>query len=187
MNVYDFDGTIYDGDSTVDFFWYVLKRRPSLARYFPKQFWGFCLYALKRIGKTELKEFFFCFLAAIDGTALAEEFWEHAQERVMAWYREQQQADDVIISASPAFLLEPICKKLGIGCLIASDVDVHTGKFAGENCRGEEKVRRFAAVYPTEGIDRFYSDSDADRPMAQRAKQAFLVKNGRIVPWENDV
>jgi len=30
MNVYDFDGTIYNGDSTVDFFLFALKRKPSL-------------------------------------------------------------------------------------------------------------------------------------------------------------
>ena len=28
--VYDFDETIYDGDSTVDFYKYCVKRKPSL-------------------------------------------------------------------------------------------------------------------------------------------------------------
>ena len=59
MNVYDFDGTIYEGDSTVDFFLYALKNRPSVLRYLPKQICGFILYAAKRIDKTKLKEYFF--------------------------------------------------------------------------------------------------------------------------------
>ena len=32
MNVYDFDKTIYDGDSSVDFYKFSLKRHPKLAR-----------------------------------------------------------------------------------------------------------------------------------------------------------
>lgn len=47
MNVYDFDGTIYNGDSTIDFFLYALKRNPSVLRYLPKQVWGFVLYGIK--------------------------------------------------------------------------------------------------------------------------------------------
>ena len=30
MNVYDFDDTIYAGDSTVDFFFYCLKKKPAI-------------------------------------------------------------------------------------------------------------------------------------------------------------
>ena len=51
MNVYDFDGTIYDGDSTVDFYVFALKKKPSLISYGPKQAWGFLLYLLKKINK----------------------------------------------------------------------------------------------------------------------------------------
>ena len=57
MNVYDFDGTIYDGDSTVDFFLFVLKKKPSLLLNVPRQAFGFVLYGLKQIEKTQLKEY----------------------------------------------------------------------------------------------------------------------------------
>ena len=30
MNVYDFDGTIYDGDSSVDFWLYSIRKKPSV-------------------------------------------------------------------------------------------------------------------------------------------------------------
>ena len=30
INLYDFDGTIYDGDSTRDFFFYELRRHPLI-------------------------------------------------------------------------------------------------------------------------------------------------------------
>lgn len=184
MNVYDFDGTIYDGDSTVDFFLFVLKKKPSLLLNVPRQAFGFVLYGLKQIEKTQLKEYFFSFLPRIDTEEMLETFWAQRQHKVFPWYLAQQQADDIIISASPEFLLKPICRKLGINHLIASRVSPDSGKFLGENCRGEEKVRRLAAEYNVIRIDKFYSDSKSDLPLAQLAEQPFFVQNGTISQWD---
>ena len=46
MNGYDFDKTIYDGDSTIDFYIYSLKRNITLIRYLPIQVYGFILYTV---------------------------------------------------------------------------------------------------------------------------------------------
>jgi HAD superfamily phosphoserine phosphatase-like hydrolase len=184
MNVYDFDGTIYAGDSTVDFFLFALKCNPSLICYVPRQAWGFLLYGLKRISKTELKEYFFSFLSGLDAEKLAEDFWNQNQHRIYKWYLDQQQPDDIIISASPKFLLQPICNRLGIHHLIASKVDPETGMFAGENCRGQEKVRRLESEYNVNHIDSFYSDSLSDRPLAGIADKAFLVDKGIVREWK---
>ena len=184
MNVYDFDGTIYDGDSTIDFFLYALRRKPSLIRCGPRQLWGFVLYGLKKINRTKLKEYFFSFLPAIDAEALAEAFWTQNQHKIFDWYLTQQKEDDIIISASPSFLLTPICKRLSISRLLASDVDPRTGAFAGENCRGQEKVRRLKSEYKVTHIDCFYSDSRSDLPLANIADKAFLVKNGVVNEWK---
>lgn len=185
MNVYDFDGTIYEGDSTVDFYLFALKHNISLIRYVPKQALGFLLYILKRIGKTELKEYFFSFLPGINAEKLADAFWAKNHDKIYRWYLEQQQTNDVIISASPEFLLKPICQRLGIHHLIASRVDVQSGKFSGENCRGKEKFLRFLAEYHETHIDRFYSDSPSDLPLAQMAEHAFLVKKGHFSVWNH--
>lgn len=184
MNVYDFDGTIYDGDSTVDFFLFAMKRRPSLICYIPRQAWGFLLYGLKQINKTALKEYFFRFLSGIDAEKLTEDFWDRNRYKIYKWYLDQQQPDDIIISASPEFLLKPICQRLGIHHLIASKVDAQSGKFIGENCHGAEKVRRLEVEYPVTLIDSFYSDSQSDLPLAQIADKAFLVVNGDLRKWE---
>lgn len=61
MYVYDFDGTIYAGDSTVDLFFYALKRKPIIVRYIPIQAIGFVLYGIKCINKRRLKEIFLVF------------------------------------------------------------------------------------------------------------------------------
>jgi phosphoserine phosphatase len=91
---------------------------------------------------------------------------------------------DVIISASPEFLLEPICNRLGIGTLMASRTDKHTGQFSGKNCHGEEKVVRFRSLFPKDEVDEFYSDLYCDTPMARLAKRAYIVKGERLKPWK---
>jgi len=184
MNVYDFDGTIYDGDSTVDFYLFALMHKPSLIRFLPRQVMGFVLYGMKRIGKTALKEYYFSFLQGMDVARSVEAFWEKNQYKIFRWYLDQQKENDIIISASPEFLLKPVCENLNIQHLIASKVDPGTGKFMGENCRGEEKVRRLADAYQVAHIDQFYSDTHSDLPLARIADKAFLVKNGRVTTWE---
>lgn len=184
MNVYDFDGTIYDGDSTRDFFIYVMKRKPNLLLCLPKQIWGFVLYGLKRINKTRLKEYFFCFLPEIDVERMAETFWNQNQNKIFDWYLKQRKQDDIIISASPEFLLKPLCKRLGIKYVIASKVNPETGLFAGANCRGQEKVQRLKKEYNITHIDTFYSDSYSDLPLAMIADEAFIVDKGKVKKWE---
>ena len=44
MNVYDFDGTVYAGDSTVDFYFFCLRKQPGILRVGGKQIKGFFLY-----------------------------------------------------------------------------------------------------------------------------------------------
>ena len=63
MNVYDFDKTIYRGDSTKDFYFFLLRRHPVLIRYLPKQIMGFLRHLSGKYTKTEWKEAFFSFLA----------------------------------------------------------------------------------------------------------------------------
>lgn len=180
MNAYDFDGTIYDGDSSRDFFFFCLKRHPFIAWRMPVQVSGIVLYALGIIHKTRGKEFFFAFLKSIDNIdALVDEFWSSHNKRIMPWYLRQKRSTDLVISASPEFLLTPICKQLGIAC-IASIVDQKTGKFTGKNCYGNEKVQRYDTVYPNTTIDFFYSDSLSDKPLANIARKSYIVKNGNL-------
>ena len=185
MNVYDFDGTIYNGDSSIDFYIYALTHQPQLMFYVPKQILGFILYALKRIDKTRLKEYFFCFLKGIDTEKLVDSFWQRNKNNVFSWYLNQQKDDDIVISASPKFLVEPICKSLGINCIIASEVNQETGMFISENCRGQEKVKRLEKEYNIHHIDNFYSDSFSDMPLMEIADHAFIVKEGIVSEYKN--
>ncbi|MBP3495965.1 MAG: HAD-IB family phosphatase [Clostridia bacterium] len=185
MNVFDFDGTIYHGDSSKDFFFYCVKKYPKMKKYlFKCAFWGIG-FALRLVKKIKFKEKFFSFLKDVPNVDKAvEEFWAEKGNNMHKWYMEMKQPSDVIISASPEFLLEPICKRLGVECLIASPTDKHTGKFSGPNCLGEEKVKRFREIYPEAEIDEFYSDRYVDTPVAKIAKKAIFVKGEKLSPWK---
>ena len=186
MNVYDFDGTIYDGDSSVDFWLFCIRRNPSVfLRCFPRLLNGAVLYALRRITKERWKERFFSFLNYIPADEmLVSRFWEQRSGRIKPWYLDRKQADDVIISASPAFLLEPVCRRLGV-LLIASEVNPSTGRFSGLNCSGNEKVRRFREKYPDGVIEEFYTDSKKDLPLAATARQSYIVRRNSIRELRN--
>ena len=183
MNVYDFDQTIYAGDSTVDFYLWCLKRYPRCLLALPIQGIAAMRYLLKKCSKTEMKEGFYRFLRYVPvNEALLKAFWKQHEGKMQSWYIRQRRDDDVVISASPEFLLKPVCDGLGIA-LLASRVDASTGTYTGLNCHGAEKVRRFREIHPDAEIKNFYSDSLSDAPLAACSRQAYLVKGQDVCPW----
>ena len=185
VNVYDFDGTIYNGASSVDIYFFLLKRYPKLIAFFPKQMLGIVKYKLHLSSKEEMKEMYFSFLKGVrTDKTFVDDFWKQNQNKIKEWYLKQKRKDDVIISASPEFLLKPICDILGIDNLIATKVELSSGKFLSKNCQGAEKVVRFEEIFSEAEIEAFYSDSKSDTYMAKLATKAFLIKNNRIIDWE---
>lgn len=185
MNVYDFDNTIYDGDSTFDFYIFSLKRHKKIILYFPSLIKSALkFYLFKRGTKTEFKEVMYRFLRYVNYPKDLDDFWQTHKKNIKKWYLDQQKADDIIISASPVFLLKPICKDLGIKYLFASIVDKNTGEYTGVNCHGKEKVTVFNNAFTDVIIDEFYSDSKSDTPLAEISNKAFLVYGDKIKPWK---
>jgi len=184
MNVYDFDKTVYLRDSSIDFYVYNLKKDWKILRYFPQQVIAMILYKLKRIPKTKMKKVFYRYMSTISNMdERVTDFWKEHKTHLQVFYLMQRRTDDVIISASPTFLLQPLIDEWGC-VLIASVVDPKSGH-SEENCWGPEKVKRFAQAYPLESIDEFYSDSLSDTPLALHAKKAFFVTGTQIDPWPN--
>lgn len=184
MNIYDFDGTLYLGDSTRDFLIYSIKKHPSLIRFLPSQGWAAALYFLGKLPKTAMKERIYRMFTGYDAPGLLEEFWNKHQHKVFPWYPGGlQREDDIVISASPEFLLEPICQRLGIRHLMASRVDPRTGAYTGENCWGPEKVIRLKDQMGITHCEGFYSDSYSDQPLADISDTAYRIDKGQILPW----
>ena len=185
MNVFDFDKTIYNGDSTFAFVKWCMLRHPRAMLYIPRIGIAALRYYALHIGtKTQFKERIYSFLKTCDAKNDVERFWNEKINGIKAFYREIHRDDDVIISASPEFLLKPLEKRLAI-TVIASKVSPDTGKYEGENCYHAEKVRRFRERFPDGVIDDFYSDSYSDEPLANLAKRAFIVDGEQIIAWDH--
>ena len=101
-----------------------------------------------------------------------------AVSKIKKWYLDNKKNDDIIISASPEFLLKPLEKILHVN-IIASIVDKKNGKFISENCYGQEKVKRYNE-FTKNKINNFYSDSYSDKPMMMEAENSYIVKNDTI-------
>ena len=186
INGYDFDGTIYDGDSSVDFYLFCLKKNKKILLQLPIQIYGVILYILGIIEKTQFKEYVFSFVKRIDNIdSYVKEFWDHNSKKIKSWYLKQKEKTDIIISASPEFLLKPLEKKMNIK-VIASKVDKDTGKFIGKNCHDIEKVKRFNEEVKDKKLKAFYSDSMCDKSIMNIAENAFCVRKDVIYDLKND-
>jgi hypothetical protein len=184
MNVYDFDKTIFYPDSSVTFFIHCLKKYPgAVLRVAPGILSASLRYACGRIGAKQLKEKLFAFLRYLpDPEAAVKRFWDEHFSGIGEWYLSRKRPDDLIITASPEFLVREAAARFG-AAVIGTRMEPVSGRIEGENCHDEEKVRRFRAACPTGVIEEFYSDSLSDLPLAKLAKKAFLVRKGKLTDW----
>lgn len=183
-DLYDFDKTVFRGESGSEFWLFCLKRHPSIIRYLPKQLSGFFgHYVFHKIGKKRCKELFYSYLPSIDAEHEAELFWDKNAGRINEWFNpKSNDVPTVVCSASPVFQIKPICDRLGVNLLIATQTDPRTGLISGENCKGTEKVSRLkkeAADYEFRDV---YTDNlVSDRPILELAgRKKYHVKNGSL-------
>ena len=186
INLFDFDETIYDGDSTVDFFKYIFKKKPLSCIWIPVMGIYAFLYLIKIINKTKMKQGFYKIFKFVDiNNDFLDDFWKSHDYKIKKFYLDRIHDKDIIISASPEFLLEPISKKLGVKDMMASKVNKKTGKYDGLNCHDVEKVRRLNEKYSNYEVIESFSDSlKSDRPILELAKSAYLVKGDKLIPLE---
>ena len=177
MNVYDFDHTIYCGDSSVDFMFFHFGKHPLLWIFFPLQLLIGAAIRLRLCPVGKGKEWFFAFLRIKPATRReVKAFWQTHVLKVSTWYLEHKQDTDCVISASPDFLLRPLVDECWHLRLIATLMFPDSGRISGRNCKGEEKTSRFMKCCRNARVDNFFSDSLSDTPMAKMAEHAFLIK-----------
>lgn len=184
MNVYDFDNTIYDGESSVDFFMFCIKRDKKLWTLLPVMGVKLVKYKMCLITIDELKrcaeKYAWRFIESVENVeGFVKEFWELKSHKIKDYYIKQKKDDDVVISASCSFLLNDICKRLGIKTCICSEIDTKTGKFK-QICFRSNKVDLFYKNFPDGVIDNFYTDSMNDKPLIEISKNAYLVKGDKL-------
>lgn len=185
MRVFDFDGTIYDGESLFDLYLYSARHDPKVFRYIAPVL----RYAVKyKLGRATLEQMEYGVGKMTEGyltelsrskrvasvEQLVDDFWDRNYSRIKPWY--QPESDDVILTASFSLTVGEACRRLGVRNLVASEVDVGTMKVTYLNF-STNKAKRFRELYgPDAVIDEFYTDSKFDQPMIDMARHAFMVK-----------
>lgn len=186
MNIYDFDNTIFSGDSSVKFIKYSFIKHPLMVLWcFVKGIKEGIKFLFKKSDFGKIKSELFSFVKNIDNLdEYMNDYVIKHQKNIKKFYLEQRRDDDVVISASFEFIVKPFCEKLGIKEVIATKYDTKKGVIIGENCKGKEKIVRFNKIFKNAKVNEAYSDSLSDIPMFEIAKKAYLVKEEKLIPYE---
>lgn len=183
MRVFDFDNTIYDGESVLDFYLFSIRYRPSVLKYLFVILYHFFRYKLSKTTMEELeqglKTYAGGYLRAFDRREeMVCAFWDKHMKKIKPWY--VPQPDDVILTASFDVIIGEACRRLGVSHCICSVVNRETLEveylnFSGNKRDGFQKSFGAQAV-----IDEFYTDNRFDQPMIEMAEKAYLVNGNRI-------
>ena len=185
MNIYDFDNTIYNGDTNKDIILYSLRKHPFKvinallkANKLNKE------YKKGLIPFERVKETMLSFLFKIKDTEkFIDGFVDSHIKNIKPWYLSKKDDKDIIISASYELWIVPFCKKLGIKYVIGTKTN-NDGTIKGKNCKGREKLIRLAEVIPNAVIINSYSDSESDLPILEVAQNAFVVEGNNLMPYK---
>lgn len=208
MRVFDFDGTIYDGESLFDLYMFsaryepkVLRHLAPVLRYAVQYKMGRATLAqmergvggvtcdylhdvavsrrILRLGGAAPDAGLAGEVAIAEGvSALVNEFWNRHMDRIKPWY--EPRPDDVILTASFDVTVGEACRRLGLNRLVSSTVDPRTMRVTYLNFNTNKPKRFREVVGPDTVIDEFYTDSRFDQPMIDMARTAFMVSGNRI-------
>ena len=196
--VYDFDKTIYSGESGTNFFTYYLKKYPLKAILFGLTYLKeVLLYLVKITDLKRLKERFFIFLESHSNEEIekiVDGFWKEYGKKMYSWTQKEleenkKEADMVIVtSATPLFLLERLIPEMGYDMVFGTEFqwdgkEKIIAEIKGENNKGMEKVRKLNKWAKENDIEyeiiKFYSDSLADKPLYDIADKKYWIKKGK--------
>jgi phosphatidylglycerophosphatase C len=185
--VYDFDGTLVEGDIGAAFIHHLLQgwRRALVLPFAPL---GFVLMRFEATRRAGVSLFlFFGALGRNVGTieALAERFAEtrpmRPRERELAWVRADVRDGHRVVVATGAFepLARAALRRLGVYpgvTLVASRLRLRWGSAGvARHCTGEAKLRALAEEGFPPPYVRAVSDAAIDLPLLRAAHEAVLV------------
>ena len=179
MNGYDFDNTILRGNSTRRFSFFCALRLPYLLLFTPVILLASLLKVLRIVSMNKYLHMLESFVALVPNVdKYVVKFWDRNMKHIKPWYLAQRRDDDVVISASPFFLVAEACRRLGVNC-IATKLDTRA-RLSGKHAYGEVKVDMYKSMYDDKPLMAYYSDSMSDTPMFEFARQGYYVKGNKV-------
>lgn len=184
VNVYDFDNTIYDGETLIDYIKYYIKHDPKIWKYIPKLLIiaakdGLNLFTVEEAIKAYASFLEGYYIKLEDPAENIVDFWDKNESRIRPWYKEVQKDSDIIVSGTLDFILEEIAKRVGFKNYVGSSINPETGKF-DRLCFLDNKVKYFKELFPDAEIENFYTDSMNDKPMMDISENVYFVKKDKI-------
>jgi len=192
---FDFDGTITTKDSLLEFIKYAVKRSSYYLGILSLIPWG-AAYKLKLIPNYRAKEkLITTFFKGWDADQFQQVAKQYSLEQIdkiirpqamekISWHQKRGHTV-VIVSASLEPWLNKWCQKHNID-LIATRLKFHrgkvTGRLAGKNCYGTEKVNRIRERYNLSeySVVYAYGDSKGDRELLSLADHAYYRHFHRV-------
>ena len=200
LAIFDVDFTITNKETLLEFFKFMLKKDKKNIKYLLRVIVSGILYGIKVYDEKRVKE---CFLKFIDGInekdlnnlvknyydeRLTNIFYKDAIDKIKEL--KQKGYKIYLISASPEFYLKEFYAIKEVDMIIGTRFNFNDGKFArkmlGENCKGEEKVKRLMSVLKEKNIrvdfknSLMFSDSLSDTPLLD------LVGNGYLINYKKN-
>ncbi|GAA0085650.1 HAD-IB family hydrolase [Clostridium sp. CTA-7] len=209
LAIFDVDYTITRKETLMQLFKYVIIKEIRNIKFLPRALYSGLMYSIKIYDEKRVKESFLKFIDGIDEkelTLLIKNFYKDVLEKIL--YKDaiemmknlkQQGYKIYLISASPEFYLREFYAIKEVDMIIGTKFTLKDGKFIrrmqGENCKGEEKVRRLKEVLKRDNIDVDYknsymfSDSLSDKPLLDLVGNAYLINykkknNFEILKWK---
>lgn len=182
MRVFDFDNTLYSGESVLDFYFFSLRYNPKAV----KLLFTVMKYALKyKAGKMTLEqlekgcaEYAHDYISSFKSPEkMVVSFWDSHMKKIKKWYVPQK--DDIIMTASFNLIMDEACKRLGITRCVCSVINRETLEVKYLNFN-KNKKEKFLEMFGNAAIDEFYTDSISDMPMVEISNAAYLVHGNNI-------
>jgi len=184
MKAFDFDNTLYHGESAVDFALYMIRNNRKIILWLPVIFFNLIKYKLCLITGEKMETTVNSFMRSClkDKSGLmddVERFWRRNIRRLDRKMLSRIKKDDIIITAGPSFLFEPIKELLVTSRMICTEVDLDRKKVDYLNFSGN-KVKRFRQLYGNRKVSCFFTDSYNDKAMMDISDKVYLVDKGRL-------
>lgn len=201
--IFDIDYTITKKETLMELFKYVVRKDKRNIRFLPRAIFSGLMYSIKIYDEKKVKETFLKFIENIHEKDLAElvkNFYDEKLQTIlyedaltMMKKLKSEGYDIYLISASPEFYINEFYKIKEVDKIIGTKFTfkegIFTRKMEGENCKGQEKVRRLMEVLKNEKIEvdfkesYMFSDSLSDKPLLDLVGKPYLInykKNHQI-------
>lgn len=195
LAIFDVDYTITKKETLMQLFKYVIKKDIKNIRFLPRALYSGLMYSINIYDEKRVKESFLKFIEGIEEKDLAllvKGFYKDVLEKIlyedaieMMKNLKRKGYKVYLISASPEFYLREFYAIKEVDMIIGTRFILESGKFIrkmqGENCKGEEKVKRLREVLEKENVEVDYknsymfSDSLSDKPLLDLVGNAYLI------------